>query len=127
MSHCNMILFYPSAPLRTSQLDLKLSILSTDHSVLCEEQASIQRGQILQASRLQEAYDTSARFELELADQSNSLEGLRAQLKDAEKEGRDAQKRYLEQVRLPSFTRAFLSYSLPVNSMMRNCVTNVSV
>ena len=63
-----------------------------------EEHASLLRGQSVHAIRLQEANDSASRLESELADKSHSLEGLVERLKEAERDGREAQKRCKDQV-----------------------------
>ena len=100
MLHASMLLSSCSCIHCHRQLEARLASLTADHSGLSSAHTELQVQQKLKETKLNEAHATASRFENELAEQGQETEGLRSQLKGAEKESRDAQKRYLDQVGL---------------------------
>lgn len=91
--------FFPlPAHLSALQLEARLSTLTAEHTTLTGEHSEIIKQNKHLESKVQDAHDASLRLESQLAEQVEAADVLRAHLRDAEKEGREAQKRYNEQV-----------------------------
>lgn len=87
-----------------------MATLTADHSTLSTAYNDVQTQCKVHETKLQESYSTAERFESELADQMQQLDGLRGQLRDTERDSREAQKNFREQVRLSFETRTISPY-----------------
>lgn len=75
-----------------------MATLTADHASTSSAHDELLSQSRLHDTKLKESYATTERFESELAERHEELNGLRGQLREAAKEARDAQKAYAEQV-----------------------------